>query len=135
MDRIFADTSAWYAFINRRDPNHKAVKAVMQAWEGHLVFTDYVFDEILTLVRSRAGHGLAVQVGSLLRTGEGGLLVRVESQDTEDAWAQFCRDADKDYSFTDCCSFAVMRRLKVTQAVAVDDHFRQAGFVVLPDVA
>ena len=135
MDRIFADTSAWYAFINRRDPNHKAVKAVMQAWEGRILFTDYVLDEILTLVRSRAGHGLAVQVGSLLRTGEGGLLVRVEPHDTEEAWAQFCRDDDKDYSFTDCCSFAVMRRLKVRQAAAVEDHFRQAGFLVLPDVA
>jgi len=135
MDSVFVDTSAWYAFINRRDPSHAKVKAVMQAWEGRIVFTDYVFDEILALVRSRAGHDLAVQVGNLLRSGEAGLLVRLEPADVEGAWAQFCRDGDKDYSFTDCCSFTVMRRLQIAQAVAVDDHFRQAGFRVLPDVA
>ena len=69
MDSVFVDTSAWYAFINRRDPSHAKVKAVMQAWEGRIVFTDYVFDEILTLVRSRAGHDLAVQEAVLCASG------------------------------------------------------------------
>ena len=36
---------------------------------------------------------------------------------------------------TEIPSFAVMNRLRLDTAVAVDDHFRQAGFLVLPSPA
>lgn len=39
---------------------------------------------------------------------------------------------DKSYSFTDCTSFVVMRREKIERAVALDVHFSQEGFSVLP---
>jgi predicted nucleic acid-binding protein len=44
----------------------------------------------------------------------------------------FFRYRDKRYSFTDCTSFAVMQELKLKQALATDDHFRQVRFDVLP---
>ena len=132
MDRLFVDTSAWYAFMNRRDPDHFAVADVLAEWEGRLLFTDYVFDELVTLIRVRVGHDLAVRAGSALRCGDLAMLVAVEPRDSEKAWQQFCRESDKEYSFTDCCSFAVMRRLRLSHAAAVDAHFRQAGFNSLP---
>ncbi len=132
MDRLFVDTSAWYAFLNRRDPSHAAVAEVLRAWEGRLLLTDYVFDELVTLVRARVGHDLAVRAGQELRSGNLAALVALEPRDLELAWQQFCREADKDYSFTDCSSFAAMKRLRLTHAAAVDAHFRQAGFVSLP---
>jgi len=39
---------------------------------------------------------------------------------------------DKDLSFTDCTSFAVMRELRVTTVITTDDHFSRVGFDVLP---
>ena len=39
--------------------------------------------------------------------------------------------ADKEWSFTDCVSFATMRELRVRDAFTTDHHFRQAGFVPL----
>jgi hypothetical protein len=35
---------------------------------------------------------------------------------------------DKEWSLTDCISFQVMRERHVTQALAYDVHFEQAGF-------
>ena len=44
----------------------------------------------------------------------------------------FVRYRDKDFSFTDCTSFAVMRQLRLTEVLTLDDHFSQMGFTVLP---
>jgi predicted nucleic acid-binding protein len=40
---------------------------------------------------------------------------------------------DKDFSYTDCTSFAVMQLLGLDTAFAFDQHFRQFGFVCLPE--
>jgi predicted nucleic acid-binding protein len=132
MDRLFVDTSAWYSLANAKAPRHAEVKKTLAAWEGRLCTTDYVFDELVTLVRYRVGHEPAVTVGEVLRGGDVCLLVAVEPEDVHAAWKRFVREADQRYSFTDCTSFAVMRRLKLTTAAALDDDFARAGFVVVP---
>ena len=38
---------------------------------------------------------------------------------------------DKDWSLTDCISFAVMRERELTEALTADGNFTQAGFVAL----
>jgi hypothetical protein len=44
----------------------------------------------------------------------------------------FFRNRDKDYSFTDCTSFVVMRELRLREALTTDRLFRQIGFHVVP---
>jgi len=40
----------------------------------------------------------------------------------------FANRPDKEWSLTDCISFALMRRRDLTEALASDRHFEQAGF-------
>jgi predicted nucleic acid-binding protein len=97
-----------------------------------LVTTDYVIDETLTLIRVRLS--LAAAEAWWARV-EGSSRVRHETIDAlraERARAVFFRHRDKDYSFTDCTSFVVMRELRVREALTTDRHFRQMGFAVLP---
>jgi predicted nucleic acid-binding protein len=42
--------------------------------------------------------------------------------------------ADKKLSLTDTVSFAVCHRLGIKTALSLDEHFREAGFQVLPDL-
>lgn len=39
--------------------------------------------------------------------------------------------ADKKWSLTDCASFLAMQEEGITDALAHDDHFQQAGFTAL----
>jgi len=39
---------------------------------------------------------------------------------------------DKQWSFTDCTSYVVMRQLGIEEAFAFDRHFEQMGFVRRP---
>ncbi len=132
MERVFVDTGAWFAFFNAADPDHDAVADVLLEWQGRLVTTDYVLDEVITLVRYRVGHAEACNVGAVLRSGDIAALLDIEHRDRDKAWQRFAGARDKAYSFTDCTSFAAMDRLGITTAVAVDDDFRQAGYRVLP---
>jgi len=50
----------------------------------------------------------------------------------EKARGLFFQYSDKDFSFTDCTSFAVMREMRLTRALTTDRHFRQMGFQVVP---
>lgn len=131
MERLFVDTSAWFALVNASDPDHSRVSEVLRAHEGRLVTSNFVFDEIVTLCRYRLGHELAVRTGEVLRDETE--LARVTADDERAAWSLFLERADKRYSFTDCTSFALMRRLGLSTAVAVDDDFRQEGLRTLPD--
>ncbi len=130
MTPTFVDTSLWYALVDERDPNHDDAVALTATPGGPLTTTNWVFGETLTLTRTRLGHPVAVALGARLLNRTGLRIVRVGPRDEQHAWALFRRYRDKDFSFTDCTSFAVMRRLRISHALAFDHHFRQMGFRV-----
>ena len=135
MRATFVDTAGWMACADSADRAHQSARAARDAAleAGHtLVTTDYVIDETLTLIRVRLGLAAAEACWTQL---DGSRRVRHETIDplrADKARAVFFRHRDKDYSFTDCTSFVVMRELKLRQALTTDRHFRQMGFHVLP---
>jgi predicted nucleic acid-binding protein len=131
-DLLFVDTSAWYAFVNRRDPEHAPARTLFEEFEGRLVTSNYVFDETVALCVQRLGHASAVRVGDVLLDADAVQLVRATPDDERDAWDLFRECTDKVYSFTDCISFAMMRRLGIARAAALDEDYRREGFEVLP---
>jgi uncharacterized protein len=130
--KVFVDTSAWYALADARTSDHVSIKAVLKAHRLSLVTSDYIFDEIVTLIRMRRGFDPARRFGEELLSGRVATIVRLLPVDLDAAWAVFCRRHDQRLSFTDCTSFALMQRLKIETAIALDDDFRALGFMNLP---
>ena len=108
------------------------MREFLDSFEEKLVTSSYIFDEIITLVLARLGHQKAVKVGEVLLNPKVVELVRVGAADEWSAWQLFQQRSDKMYSFTDCTSFVLMRRLKLAKALTLDEHFAQEGFVVIP---
>ena len=117
------------------DRQHAAARAALDRWLEHggvLLSTDYVMDETLTLLRMRLGLAAAERWWNQV---EGSTRVRWEGLDAaraERARHWFFRWRDKNFSFTDCSSFVVMKQLRIRDALTNDRHFVQAGFHALP---
>jgi predicted nucleic acid-binding protein len=130
---IFVDTGAWYALAVPSDPDHDQAKACIEASAAPLVTSDFVIDELLTLFVVRGRKSAGVQwLHDVLHQGAV-RIVRVTEEDFAAALRIYEQFADKAWSFTDCTTYAVMKRLGVETAFSFDQHFRQFGTVaVLP---
>ena len=83
----------------------------------------------------RLGHDPAVQFGRRFLVESVMPVIRVTPEDERRAWDLFRQHQDKRFSFVDCTSFAVMKRIGMRTAFAFDDDFRQLGkWVVEPSV-
>jgi len=131
LDRVFVDTGGWYALLDADDRHHRAVKAWFESGPPPLLTSTDVFDETVTLARRRLGHEAAVGIGERIRASRLVQQVAVSGDDRKAAWALFKRHADQRFSFTDCTSFALMRRLGLTSVLTTDRHFRAMGFVLV----
>ncbi len=138
MREIFVDTSAWMAIADSGDPNHGRAIAFQHDLVGscRLLVTDYVLDELYTLVLFDLGYDAAVQWKRRLdQLCQGGVLevVWVDDSLAEQAWRVFERfNRDMRWSFTDCVSYQLMTLRGIDEAFAFDRHFDQMGFLRRP---
>ena len=128
------DTGAWFAAFVPNDRDHEEADAWLDQNTEPLVTTNFVIDELLTLMKVRREYERALQIGDSLIRQEIARIEWVSPDDMENAWRVYASYHDKDWSFTDCVSRVVMERLGVTKAFSFDEHFRQFGTVtVVPD--
>ncbi len=126
---IFADTGAWFAAFVPNDPDHPAASDWLSQNTEVLVTTDYVLDELLTLLKRRGEFERGLRLGDCILRGTVARFEWVTPADVEAAWHVFQHFRDKQWSFTDCTSRVVIERLSITTAFAFDEHFRQFGKV------
>ncbi len=132
MKWVFVDTSAWYALIDAKDPDHPSVLHSLRQYQNNLLTTNYIVDETITLLRYRVGWQYARQFGEQLFSGQLAQYIRVTELDEKAAWEIFERYQDKIFSFTDCTSFVLMKRLELSIAITLDSDFKSFGFYCLP---
>jgi predicted nucleic acid-binding protein len=132
MSRVLADTSIWIAYFNGRDAHHQQASMLLERLEQRPVISNYIFSETVTFCAYRLGHAVASRAGTLLLDPDVTQLIRLTSQDERAAWELFLKRPDKTYSFADCASFVLMRRLGIQQAATLDADFAREGFEVLP---
>lgn len=129
--KLFVDTSAWYALNDKDDQyREKALEKYqrVKSQRVELITSDYIFDESLTLLNARLDHKTAVAFGEALLKSAYAQLVTLTVEDCKTAFEMFRKYSDKNLSFTDCTSFALMKRLKLKTAFTFDRHFEQMGF-------
>ena len=136
MTSLFIDTSYLIAVENADDQYHKAAskhwRDLLKSSPRPFVISSYVLVEVVTLLNNRRLHSKAVELGNNLLSSRLFNVVHVDEELFHEAWNYFQKYKDKTYSFTDCVSFVLMKRLGISEGLTFDKHFEQAGFSKLP---
>lgn len=129
---VFVDTSFWVALLIPAETHHREARTLLERVESRaLVTSNHVRGETWTLLLRRLWHEAAVHFLDGVETSSR-LKVQFVSERLEaEAIAWLRRHDERPYSFVDATSFALMRSLRIQEALTFDDDFEAAGFVTL----
>jgi uncharacterized protein len=129
----FVDTSAYFAVANERDASQEIVATIVrelvrERWRT--TTTNFILAETHALLLTRLNRVVALKVVEAIERSDT-VIERVRVEDERRAWEIIRQYDDKNFSFTDATSFAVMERLAITHAFTLDRNFAQYGLTIL----
>ena len=88
-------------------------------------------DELFTLMRSRGHDDMTGRAWNVINISAKRL--SLSRDDVDETFRMFQKFSDKDWSFTDCSSYLLIKRHAMPFACAFNGHFKEFGIVtVLP---
>jgi uncharacterized protein len=132
---IFLDTGAFVARYVERDQHHEPATEYWRKVESERIpcwTSNFVLDEAFTLLGRVCGNRFAYDRAQAIYASRILTILRPDAAVEGEALSLFVKYADQSVSFTDCTSFVLMRRQGLKRVFGFDDHFRLAGFAVLP---
>ena len=131
---LFVDTSAFIALRVADDVNYTKAHhflTVIKESRLRLHTTNFILNEVYTSFCRF--HEVAMEMADLIMENPLITLNRVSPEDEKTGLEILRTFKDKDFSYTDATSFAVMQRININTAFAFGEHFTQYGkFVVVP---
>lgn len=132
---VFVDTGAWYALADRSDQYHdRAIGIYPELLRGYqrLITTNLVVSETYILVRRALGHREAMTFLESIEASP--RVIKIYSDESLESTAKdiLRQYEDQDFSYTDGVSFAAMMQKEIEDAFSFDQHFRTAGFRLIP---
>ena len=124
--RVFIDTGSFCALTIPKDQHNFTAKAIykqIQKEKAVLFTSDYVLDEVYTLLKTRGSHATAVKF--MEQIDKCNIIILRITEDIEGhAKAIFRKFDDQRLSFTDCTSFALINQFGIEAVFAFDEHFK-----------
>ncbi len=118
---LIVDTGPIVAIANDRDPDHHAVRALLEAHRGPLVTTPLVVTEAGWLIRSQLG--IAAETAIYRSIGSGELSVEILTLEDWDRIAELVDTyADIGLDAADASIIAIAERLNQTTIATLDER-------------
>lgn len=137
MTPVFADTTFFVAFHNRHDALHSRAVECATHLTAPILTTEFILIEVANFFKRPADRGMFAALDAALRSDAATTIVPASAELYARGLELFVSRADKEWSPVDCISFFVMKERGMTEALAAEDHFRQAGLraLLLPEVS
>ncbi len=134
MREVFADAGYWIAVTYDDDELHPiACSVTNELGTCRIITTEMVFVEFLNYA-SRLGPHMRKLASDLTQNALHDADVEVVPQTSHqfrEAASRYADRTDQRWGVTDCASFLLMEQRGITEALAYDHDFRQAGFSAL----
>ena len=134
MRPLFADSGFWIAFLHTGDQLHERARALAATLgSATIVTTQMALVEVLDHLAGRGERhrGLAVQMIQNLEERPDVEIIPQSDAQFRAAVERYAARPDQTWSLTDCASFLAMEDRSITDALAYDRDFEQAGFTAL----
>ena len=128
MAVYFGDTSFWIALIDRRDAYHSKATEWSLKISGNIVTSEAVLLETANTFSKPGWKEKVISLVDHIMGRDDIEVVSFSSSLWDHGWKLYRNRLDKSWSLTDCMSFELMKERGITEALAADSHFRQAGF-------
>ncbi len=131
MEIAFADAFYFIALLNEIDAHHDAAVQISRTLRARLITTKYVLIEVAdALAGTQKRRGIESFI-KIIRDDPATDIIPGSQKLFDAALSLYASRPDKQWSLTDCASFAVMDARGVHDALTHDHHFEQAGFQIL----
>jgi len=128
---IFADTGYFIALLDSRDSLHSRALDWSRSIKEPTLLTEYVVVEIFNSFSQPFGRMRAYDLFQRISVHDDCLIIPASPLLLNAGIELYVARPDKEWSLTDCISFAVMKERGISRALAYDHHFEQAGFEAL----
>jgi predicted nucleic acid-binding protein len=131
MKPVFADTSFCLAVFSPGDLHHETAVRLARELRRAVVVTEFVLVELANSLSRTSSRMLFVDLQPKLRANPNITIIAATAELFERDCKRYADRPDKEWSLTDCISFAVMKEEGITEALTADHHFEQMGFSAL----
>ncbi|MFH1259467.1 MAG: PIN domain-containing protein [Elusimicrobiota bacterium] len=131
--KIFVDTSAFIALFNKKDHYYQKASVYFGDLDPTVIklhTSNYIIDETITRIRILNGHHLALEFANHFFRSKIFQSHYINQELEKYAFELFKKYSDKELSFTDCTSFALMKQLGIKKAFAFDEDFISVGLEI-----
>lgn len=134
MRTLFADSGYWIAILPPGDQLHERAMNVTESLGSVAIVTTHM--TLVEVLNHLAGRGepyrsVAAQMVQELEARPDIEIVSQTDAQFRAAVKRYAARPDQTWSLTDCASFLVMGERNITEALAYDRDFGQAGFIAL----
>lgn len=131
--RLFVDSAAHLALLNRDDQHHGAAVAALRSMsDPELVTSRFVLAEVLNRgTREVGARSASAYVRGVLDRPSYTVLPSLEEV-FDQALDALVKYEDQDLSFVDCTSLVIMRSGRIRTIFTFDRAFKRLGFQVVP---
>lgn len=122
---VLIDANVLYAYTNTKDVHYQESVVLMKKIIGGLygvpIITDYLFDEIVSVVSRKNTREKAKLMGEYLLSSQF-RLIAINSELFKRSWKLFI--SHNEFSFTDCTNIAVLQTFKIDNIATFDKSFK-----------
>lgn len=124
-DKLFVDSNYFIALSNPSDILHRdalEIATILEHEKPFLVISSFIFLEVVTVLAQKRGKDTGVETGAYLLTNTIIENIHIDDFLQKASWDIFQKIENKNVSFVDCSTIAVMKAEQINALLTFDRH-------------